>query len=151
VQASNLRLHIFSGKKKEALHCAVCGKELGRYKYKPKEEWNMEGLLCADCHIEKTKEFMLRPDEEDKCAVCGKEITEQQDRNKPRWQWEMESDTLVCKACYQKKDTSYNKKMNFCTICNGKLGMFFYHPKPDWHMEGNLCRKCWDRQNDARR
>src|SRR5581483_2591807 len=150
VITSNLRLHIFSGKKKEVLYCAVCGKELGRYKYKPREEWNMEGLLCADCHIEKTKEFMLQPEEDEKCAVCGKQITQKEDKNKPKWQWQMESGTLVCKECYQKKDESYNKKMNFCVLCNGKLGVFFYHPKPDWHIEGNLCRKCWDNQNSAR-
>jgi hypothetical protein len=104
-------------------------------------------MLCADCHIEKTREYMLKQEEApDICAMCGKEITE--DSHKPKWQWEMESGTLLCKSCFQKKDVDYNKKVNFCAICNGKLGMFYYHPKPAWHIEGNLCRKCWDIQNN---
>jgi hypothetical protein len=139
-------LHLFG--KKEVVHCAVCKRELGRYKYKPGEDWNIEGLLCADCHIEKTQEFVRKEQETpDRCAICGKELTSKQDINKPRWQWEMESGTLVCKECFQKKDTDYNKKTNFCAVCNGKLGMFFYHPKPSWKIEGNLCRKCWDNHN----
>jgi hypothetical protein len=142
-------LHIF-GKKKEVLYCAVCNKELGKYKYKPKEEWNMNGFLCGDCHIEKTKEFITKEQEEiDRCALCNKELTDNEDKNKPRWQWEMESGTLLCKTCFEKKEATYNKKMNFCVMCNGKLGMFFYHPKPAWNIEGNLCRKCWDSQNHS--
>jgi hypothetical protein len=140
-------LHIFG--KRQVLNCALCGKELGRHKYKPSEEWGIDGMLCGICHVEKTKDFALKPKEEtpDICAICKNEVADQ-DQYKPRWQWEMESGTLLCKSCYQKKDTDYNKKMNFCTICNGKLGMFFYHPKPAWQLEGNLCRKCWDRQNN---
>ena len=144
-------MRIFNKKNDEELQrCAVCNKELGRYKYKPNEEWNIEGLLCSDCHIEKTKEFLLK-EEEQNCAVCGKVITHKEDKNKPKWQWEMESGTLLCKACFDKKDTIYNKKMNFCAMCNGKLGMFFYHPKPAWHIEANLCRRCWDNQNEMGR
>ncbi|MFL6511277.1 MAG: hypothetical protein ACJ700_08835 [Nitrososphaera sp.] len=139
-------MHIF-GKKQEVVHCAVCGSELGRHKYKPKEEWGIEGMLCGNCHIEKTKQFIMEQKEApDICAICKKELTEQ-DRNKAKWQWEMESGTLLCKSCYQKKDADYNKKMNFCAVCSCKLGLFFYHPKPIWRMEGNLCRKCWDQQN----
>ena len=82
----------------------------------------------------------------DICAICRKEITE--DSHKARWQWEMDQGALLCKSCFEKKDTDYNKKTNFCAICYGKLGMFYYHPKPAWHIEGNLCRKCWDRQNN---
>lgn len=141
------RLHIFG--KKEIVNCAVCGKELGRYKYKPGEEWGIEGLLCSDCHIEKTKEFMLKKVEApDICAICGKEIAG--DSCKPRWQWEMEQGNLLCKSCFEKKDTDYNKKTNFCAACNGKLSMFYYHPKPAWHIEGNLCRNCWDSKNNNR-
>jgi hypothetical protein len=143
-------LHIFGKKNHEILHCAVCNKELGRYKYKPSEGWKIDGFLCSDCHIEKTKEFVLQQ-EEHVCAVCGKKIIQIEDKNKAKWQWEMESGALLCKSCFEKKDAEYNKKMNFCAICNGKLGMFFYHPKPAWHIEGNLCRKCWDEHNDARR
>jgi hypothetical protein len=140
-------LHIF-GKKQEVVNCALCGKGLGRHKYQPNEEWGIEGSLCGVCHVEKLKEFTLeQKDVPDICAICKTEIVDKQNQYKPRWQWEMESGTLLCKSCYQKKDADYDKKMNFCTICNDKLGMFFYHPKPAWQIEGNLCRKCWDRRN----
>lgn len=106
-------------------------------------------MLCGLCHLEKTKEFTIEQKEiPDICAICKKELGDHQDRYKPRWQWEMESGTLLCKSCYQKKDADYNKKLNFCAICNCKLGMFHYHPKPAWQIDGNLCRKCWDRQNN---
>ena len=140
-------LHIFG--KRQVIHCAVCGKELGRHKYKPSEEWGIEGMLCGFCHIEKTKEFTLEQKEvPDICAICKKGLADREDQNKPRWQWEMESGTLLCKSCYQKKDAHYNKKLNFCAICNSKLGLFYYHAKPAWQIDGNLCRKCWDRRNN---
>jgi DNA-directed RNA polymerase subunit N (RpoN/RPB10) len=133
------------------VHCAVCGKELGRHKYRPAKEWNITGLLCADCHVDKTKEAMLAQDQQlnppDTCASCGKVVTATEDRNKPKWQWEMESGTLLCRACYEKKLTDYDRKSNFCVSCGGKLGMFYYHPKPAWKMQGNLCRRCWDNRN----
>jgi hypothetical protein len=84
----------------------------------------------------------------DICAICKKELADE-DRNKPKWQWEMESGSLLCKSCYQKKDADHNKKLNFCAVCSGKLGLFFYHPKPAWQIEGNLCRKCWDQRNNS--
>jgi hypothetical protein len=97
-----------------------------------------------------TKEFMEKQssqqDAPDKCVVCRKEISDQ-DSNKPKWQWEMESGSLLCKPCYEKKDGDYYKKMNFCVSCNIRLGRFFYHPKPAWKVEGNLCRRCWDERN----
>ncbi|MDQ4050374.1 MAG: hypothetical protein M3093_02055, partial [Thermoproteota archaeon] len=127
-------------------------KELGRHKYKPNEEWGIEGALCGSCHVEKTKEFLQKQEEKpDICAICKKELKHNDnnvDKYKPRWQWEMESGTFLCKSCYQKKDAGYNKKMNFCALCSSKLGIFFYHPKPTWQIEGNLCRKCWDQQNN---
>lgn len=131
--------------KKQVLNCALCGKVLGRHKYKPGEEWGIVGLLCGSCHFEKTKEFMTRQQETpDICAMCSKEIME--DAKKPKWQWEMEPGKLLCKSCFQKKDADYEKKVNFCAVCSGKLGMFYYHPKPAWHIQGNLCKKCWDSQ-----
>jgi hypothetical protein len=138
------------GRKEEAL-CALCSKQLGRHRYKPAKEWNLSGVLCADCHIDKTKEFLEKEQAErnapDRCAVCRKEITSDADKNKPKWQWEMDLDLVVCKSCYERKDRDHNRKMNYCTKCNGKLGTFFYHPKPAWKIEGNLCRRCWDEQN----
>jgi hypothetical protein len=137
-------LHIFG--KRQSANCAVCGKELGRHRYKPGEGWGIDGLLCGSCHVEKTKEFMIKQEETpDKCAMCGQVI---EGGEKPKWQWEMEPGSLLCKACFQKKDADHNKKTNFCASCGGKLGMFFYHPKPVWQIQGNLCRKCWDVRRD---
>jgi len=137
-------LHIFG--KKEVVNCAVCGKELGRYKYKPSKEWGIDGKLCSDCHIEKTREFMTKEAEApDICVSCGKEIIG--DSRKPKWQWEMEPGSLLCKLCFDRKESDFNKKTNFCVICNTKLGMIYYHPKLTWNIEGKLCRKCWDSRN----
>jgi uncharacterized CHY-type Zn-finger protein len=137
--------------KKEDVFCAVCSKQLGRHRYRPAKEWDVSGLLCSDCHIDKGREFIEKQNAEqnapDRCANCQKEITLDEDRNKPKWQWDMDSGLLVCKVCYQKRDVDHNKKINFCSSCNAKLGMFFYHPKPAWKLEGNLCRRCWDERN----
>ena len=101
-------MHIFG--KRQVVHCSVCGKELRRHTYRPSEEWGIEGMLYGLCHLEKTKEFTLEQKEvPDICALCKKELADNQDRYKPRWQWEMESGTLLCKSCYQKKDADYNK------------------------------------------
>jgi hypothetical protein len=132
--------------KKQVLHCAVCGCELGRHKYKPSAEWKMEGLLCSNCHIEKTREFMLTEEEPEYCAICKKELGDI--ANKPRWQWEMEPGTLLCESCFQKKDAEHNKKLNFCAVCNAKLGFIRYNPKPAWKVQGQVCRKCWDQRNE---
>ena len=45
------------------------------------------------------------------------------------------------------KDGEHEKRTNFCAVCNGKLGIIYYHPKPAWKIEGNLCKKCWDNRN----
>jgi hypothetical protein len=139
--------------KKEVAFCAICNKELGRHRYRPAKEWNLSGLLCGNCHIDKTKEFLeienLKRDAPTRCAICRKEISQDEDRIKAKWQWEMESGSLVCNDCFSKKDTEYNKKLNFCASCNGRLGTFFYHPKPAWKIEGNLCRRCWDERNSG--
>jgi hypothetical protein len=139
--------------KKEVAFCAICNKELGRHRYRPAKEWNLSGLLCGNCHIDKTKEFLeienSKRDAPDRCAICRKEISQDEDRIKAKWQWEMESGSFVCKDCFAKKDAEYNKKLNFCASCNGRLGRFFYHPKPAWKIEGNLCRRCWDERNSG--
>jgi hypothetical protein len=143
-------LHIF-GKKKEVLHCAACSRELGRHKYRANEEWNIDGFLCGNCHIEKTKEFMAaRAAMRDKCGICKTEIASHADKYKTRWQWNLEAGTRLCKSCYDKKEAEYDKKLNFCSLCNAKLGLFRYNPKPAWHVEGQLCRQCWDNRNTKR-
>ncbi len=136
--------------RKDAAHCTVCNRELPRHRYRPAKEWNIQGWLCADCHLDKTKDFMLSQQQTSEapasCAICGK-VLASEDMNKPKWQWGLDSDRLVCKTCYQGRDAEHNKRMNFCALCNGRLGMFFYHPKPEWKIDGNLCRKCWDGRN----
>ncbi len=41
------------GKQKEAQkkfeYCAICGKKLGRFRYNPKNKWNIDGQLCRKC------------------------------------------------------------------------------------------------------
>ena len=53
---------------------------------------------------------------------------------------------LLCKACFDKKESSHDKKKNFCVLCGAKMGIIRYNPKPKWKVNGNLCRKCWDGQ-----
>jgi hypothetical protein len=145
-------LHIFG--KKEALYCTNCNVKL-KHKYKPQAEWKIQGLLCAECHIEKTKEFILKKQDEKKrieeapteCTICKKEIVLEIDKKKPRWQWNMESGSMLCKNCYNNKEADYDKKLNFCAICNKKMGFIRYNPKPKWEIEGQLCRECWDKRN----
>lgn len=120
-------------------YCSVCNKEL-THKHKPKREWQIEGLLCGDCHVDKAKEFyegkVRRP-----CAECGvvRKIT---DLWEPRWQWDLEG--LLCKNCFDKKESGFEKKKNFCCICGAKLGIIRYRPKPRWKIDGELCKICWN-------
>jgi hypothetical protein len=135
--------------KKRSIFCSLCNKEL-KYKYKPAKEWNIEGYLCADCHIDKTKEFIVRQQYEeipDNCLVCNKELKSESEKKKPRWQWNIESGSYLCNDCFEKKDLSYEKKRNFCSICNQKMGFIRYNPKPKWKIDGQLCKHCWDKRN----
>ena len=139
------------------MYCTNCNVKL-KHKYKPQADWNIYGLLCADCHIEMTKKFILKKQDEKKkleeapakCAICGKDIILEIDKNKPRWQWNMESGSVLCKDCYDSKEVDYDKKLNFCAICNKKMGFIRYNPKPKWEIEGQLCRECWDKKNKIR-
>jgi hypothetical protein len=118
----------------------------------------MDGFLCGDCHIEKTKEFVLKKQEEKKnvddghnlCALCNKDLTLQIDKNKPKWQWNIDIEGALCKNCYEKKEAEYNKLINFCAICNNKIGFIRYNPKPKWKIKGQLCKECWDTRNQTR-
>jgi hypothetical protein len=136
--------------KKEPLRCSVCNKEL-KHKYKPGKDWNMQGYLCGDCHIEKTKEFMLKKQEPEPevCALCKSEI-EEGTAKKARWQWNLDVGAVVCGACFGSKEAEYERTLNYCTVCNSRIGFVRYNPKPAWKLKGQLCRKCWDRQNSAK-
>jgi hypothetical protein len=144
--------------KKTPIYCANCNKEL-THKYKPSEEWNMIGFLCAECHIEKTKEFVLKKEEEKmrlekdfgNCSTCGKQFVSKSEKNQPRWQWNMEPGTMLCKSCHKKKEADYQKKLNLCAVCDKKMGFIRYNPKPKWKVDGQLCRQCWDEQNQIRK
>ena len=124
--------------------CTICKKQI-THKHKPKKEWGITGPLCADCHVDKMKEFYEGTIKQ-KCISCGitKKIT---DLWEPRWQWDMEG--LLCKNCFDKKEKNFNEKKEFCSICGAKLSFFRYNPKSKWKVTGNLCRKCWD-SNKAR-
>jgi hypothetical protein len=146
VQACNYFTCTSSERSRKSFIAQFVEENLGDISISPTK--NGELKACSNCHIDKTTQFIMEQKETpDICAICKKELTDQE-QNKPKWQWEMESGALLCKSCYQKKDADYNKKMNFCAICNCKLGLFFYHPKPAWQIEGNLCRKCWDQRNN---
>ena len=136
--------------KKKNIHCTICNKEL-KYKYKAAKEWNIEGYLCADCHIDKTKEFITKKQQyeetPDNCVICEKEIESESEKKKPRWQWNMASGSLLCSDCFEKKELSYDKRLNFCSMCNKKIGFIRYNPKPKWKIDGQLCKNCWDKTN----
>jgi hypothetical protein len=150
-------LPFFKGKKN--FYCTICNKEL-KHKYKASSEWNIDGYLCADCHIEKTKEFTLKLKDEQKriaekpdlCIGCGKEIVLEIDKNKPKSQWNLKSNgSKLCKKCYDIKEQEYYKKLNFCALCNKKIGLIRYNPKPQWDVKGQLCRECWDKYNQIKK
>jgi len=131
---------------REPKFCAICKKEL-KHKHKPKKEWNIEGPLCGECHMDKMREF-FEGTMKQKCVECNmtKKIT---DLWEPRWQWEMEG--LLCKNCFDKKEKDFTTKKAFCSICGAKLNFFRYNPKSQWKVEGQLCRKCWDVQKESHR
>ena len=124
---------------KKSTYCTICNKEL-TYKHKPKKEWNIKGMLCGDCHFDKSKEY-YEGKVRQSCVSCGtiKIISELWE---PRWQWDMEG--LVCKECFDKKEESFEVKKNFCALCGGMMGFIRHNPKSKWMIEGQLCRKCWD-------
>lgn len=119
----------------------------------------MQGLLCSDCHIEKTRDFVLRAEEEKKleleqkgkedrtCDRCNNMIALDTDKKKPEWKWNMDNVKVLCPQCYEKTEADFNKKLNFCAVCNIKMGFIRYNPKPKWRIDGQLCRRCWDEQN----
>lgn len=119
----------------------------------------MQGLLCSDCHIEKTRDFVLRAEEEKKreleqkekedrtCDRCNNMIALDTDKKKPEWKWNMDNVKVLCPQCYEKTEADFHKKLNFCAVCNIKMGFIRYNPKPKWRIDGQLCRRCWDEQN----
>ncbi|HEX5519051.1 MAG TPA: hypothetical protein VFX18_01280 [Candidatus Nitrosocosmicus sp.] len=85
-------------------------------------------------------------DQEERCNNCKEKV--ENDWKKPNWKWNMDKDTKLCLKCYSSKEKEYEKLLNYCAICNSKLKFFRYNPKPRWKLKGQLCRKCWDLQNN---
>ena len=97
------------------------------------------------------REFFIKQQEEEEqlrkiqnqCFICHKIIDEQK-KKKARWQWGLENDVFLCEKCYSQKEQNYQTKINFCVKCGKKIGLIRYNPKPQWKIDGQLCRKCWD-------
>lgn len=144
--------------RKEGLHCLKCNKELTRYKYKPPKDANLEGFLCGDCHLELTKESIIRENvekenfknqqvnEKEICSVCNREVPESE-IERPKWQWNMERGAVFCSSCFHIKEKQFEIERNFCSVCGKSLKFFRYNPKQSWNIIGQLCRKCWDEKN----
>jgi hypothetical protein len=144
-------------------HCAVCNKELIKFRYKPRNEWDIQGMLCGDCHVIKSMEHsgrtessgsknrhQMAEDEKEvslKCGTCDADFDSDSEHLKARWQWNMDTNLILCKRCYSIKSKEYEKRINYCAVCGNKMSFFRYNPKPKWKIDGQLCRRCWDNSN----
>lgn len=144
-------------------HCAVCNKELIKFRYKPRNEWDIQGMLCGDCHVIKSMEHsgrtessgsknrhQMAEDEKEvslKCGMCDADFDSGSEHLKARWQWNMDTNLILCKRCYSIKSKEYEKRINYCAVCGNKMSFFRYNPKPKWKIDGQLCRRCWDNSN----
>ena len=144
-------------------HCAVCNKELIKFRYKPRNEWDIQGMLCGDCHVIKSMEHSGRTessgsrnlhqtaeDEKEvslKCGMCDADFDSGSEHLKAKWQWNMDTNLILCKRCYNIKSKEYEKRINYCAVCGNKMSFFRYNPKPKWKIDGQLCRRCWDNSN----
>ncbi len=141
--------------KKKQEFCIICKRKL-EHKYKPQKEWDINGILCSDCHILKTKEYIkknqLEKEKQERelntCSICGIHINPESEKIKPKWQWNLERGTILCNNCYEKKEEEFEKERNYCSICQTNLKFIRYNPKPEWNVRGQLCRNCWDRRNE---
>jgi len=99
-------------------YCTICKIEI-THKHKPKREWNVKGPLCANCHVDKTKEFYEATIRQP-CVICGttKIIS---DLWEPRWQWDM--DGLLCKDCFDKKRRRPRQKEKLLCVMWCKAGI----------------------------
>ncbi len=44
------------------------------------------------------------------------------------------------------KEKDFAQKKNFCSLCEKKMGLIRHNPKGHWKIDGQLCRKCWDKK-----
>lgn len=42
--------------------CALCGSELGAFRYNPMPQWNVSGMLCSQCYDKKLLDQYIAPD-----------------------------------------------------------------------------------------
>ncbi|MBI1829205.1 MAG: hypothetical protein HY222_00895 [Thaumarchaeota archaeon] len=121
--------------------CSVCKQSI-THKHKPKREWDVEEPLCGDCYVGQMQKYYDLSVTQ-KCVMCSIEKNIP-DLWEPKYPWEMKG--LLCKTCFDKKDTEYNKSKTFCGNCDKKLGIIRYNSKRQWALKGQLCRECWDSQ-----
>ena len=144
-------------------NCAVCNRELLKFRYRPRNEWNIHGMICGDCHVMKSMEYSGRSETsgdkkrndliEDekkispKCGGCNSDIDSGSEHYRTKWQWNLDTSLILCKRCYSLKSKEYEKRINYCAVCGNKMSFFRYNPKPKWKIGGQLCRRCWDNSN----
>ena len=134
---------IFHEKNRE--RCAVCGKEI-QHKYRPMDEWTINGFLCGDCHLDKMKEFYIegKKPKVENCELCGKNL---ESRDTYELHKGLNLSSRVCAECFEIKRKEVDKKLENCITCGKKLGFFRYNPRREWNIDGQLCRKCWSSHN----
>lgn len=144
-------------------NCAVCNREIIKFRYRPRNEWNIHGMLCGDCHVMKSMEYSghretsgdkkrhdMIEDEKvtsPKCGACNTDIDSDSEHFRPKWQWNLDTNLILCKRCYSLKSKEYEKRINYCAVCGNKMSFVRYNPKPKWKIDGQLCRRCWDNSN----
>lgn len=144
-------------------NCAVCNREIIKFRYRPRNEWNIHGMLCGDCHVMKSMEYsghsetsgdkkrhdMIEDEKETspKCGGCNNDIASDSEHFRPKWQWNLDTNLILCKRCYSLKTKEYEKRINYCAVCGNKMSFVRYNPKPKWKIDGQLCRRCWDNSN----
>ena len=117
-------------------------------------ENNKSELLENSSRLETNDEFQVSKDPKDEeeqeeeviCHQCKEKIEE--GWKEPHWKWNLDKNTKFCTKCYGIKEIEYEKLMNYCVVCSSKLKFIRYNPKPEWKLRGQLCRVCWDYQNN---
>ena len=110
-------------------NCTICNKEI-THKHKAKREWYVKSPLCSDCYLDKMQQSYDATITQ-LCVVCkikGK-VT---DLWEPRWQWDMEG--LLCKKCFDDKESNFKTEKDFCSICGCKLKTFNRFPVSYTHL-----------------
>src|SRR5215217_5974000 len=97
--------------KKKQEFCILCKREL-QHKYKPYKEWKINGMLCSDCHIIKTKEYIVKQqiekEKKDKefekernyCSICGTNLRFIRYNPKPKWNMSGQ----LCRKCWDQRN-----------------------------------------------